>query len=85
MHIFFVEYSFDALSDMEGTLSSRTFADTIGKGVFNIMNQIVFGRRLDYDDPDFICLSNFNPYFMTLLKARILPFYRVSTCIRSLY
>ena len=62
---------------MKGRQNSNSFTHTIKMATFNIINQVVFGRRLEYNDPDFIGLGNFDPYFEAMVKASILPFYKV--------
>ena len=62
---------------MNGRQNCKSFSQTIGMAISNIINQVVFGRRLEYSDPDFVGLENFDPYFAAKLKSSLLPFYQV--------
>lgn len=47
----------------------------------NVINQVVFGRRLDYEDVDLKCLRFFEAYYVAALKALLIPGYKVGHAI----
>ncbi|XP_067946183.1 cytochrome P450 2C37-like [Watersipora subatra] len=71
-----LEYNLELLATLEGKQSSRTFKEVVGKGICNIINQVVFGRRLDYADKQFARLLKVDGFFAKQLIASRLPFYK---------
>ena len=65
------------ISAMKGVQNSQVFHNTLGMAISNIMNQIVFGRRLEYDDPNFVAIQKFHLVFIAIIKANAVPFYKV--------
>lgn len=70
------EYLIGKLSSLKGTQSSDTFKLVVGGAVSNVINQVVFGRRLDYEDVDLKCLRFFEAYYVAALKALLIPGYK---------
>jgi len=46
--------------------------------VSNVINQIVFGHRLDYNNPNLEGIQQHETYFSTTAKSNALPLYKVS-------
>lgn len=71
------EYLLDALTKLEPNQTNGTFKNVIGKAVANVTNQIVYGRRLEYDDDVMLSLTKFDAYYMKAIKAGLIPGYKV--------
>lgn len=75
-----LEYNFELFAAMKGPQHSHQFREIIGKAISNIISQIVFGRRLDYDDSNFVYLQKFDAFFRSRMKTAALPFYDYWPC-----
>lgn len=64
--------------------TSDSFKDCVSQAVANVTNQIVYGRRLEYNGDMMETLTKFEAFFANSLKAKLIPGYKtlswVSTC-----
>lgn len=65
----------DAMEQLETNQTSDTMKIVVGNAVANITNQMVYGRRLEYSDPNMESLTSFDGYYMTAFKAALIPGY----------
>lgn len=65
------------MASLNGQKSSDEFRRVLGMAISNVINQVLFGRRLDYEDEILESLRNFDPVFMAMVKASAIPFYKV--------
>ena len=73
--VFYLEYLMDAMEQLETNQTSDTMKIVVGNAVANITNQMVYGRRLEYSDPNMESLTSFDGYYMTAFKAALIPGY----------
>ena len=81
MHVYcsFLEYVLDVFTAAKGRQKSEDFWDTMKMAMANIICQVVFGHRLEYNDDNLKALCHFDSWFYKQMIATAIPFYEVQT------
>jgi len=57
---------------------SQAFKLTMSGAVSNVINQTIFGRRLDYNNPNLEGIQQFEGFITAAARSMVLPLYQVS-------